>query len=358
MVSSPALLLLLFPYDIGPPSSMSVPPLGIPSDIAFITGPTMLGICLNWGFMGVLAAQTYFYHVHFPDDRLLVKSLVYGLAMLDVLQTAMITADAFHWFCFGFGDMAQLNETFLNSWDVPFLDALIALVVQAFYCWRIYFIRQTILVPLGIFLISIAQCVGGIATAVKAHRLGRLSLIPTEVFEQTLWLVSGAVADVAIAVTLAWALLYKRTTTLPRTKSIISRVIRLTVETNALTAGCAVLALIIFWGAPKHPTLVVPPTAIIGKLYTNCLIAVFNNRAIEPIRSGPRVSATAPAQSRTNNHAMHSVQFAIDAEHGARAGGVSVSDGSAAEGVKVHVVREMELTYDPETELEDFPKAR
>ncbi|THU89143.1 hypothetical protein K435DRAFT_296527 [Dendrothele bispora CBS 962.96] len=73
-------------------------PSSIPADIAFIKGPTMLGICLNWGFMGVLVIQTYFYHINFPNDSRLIKALVYGLFVPDILQTALVTADAFHWF--------------------------------------------------------------------------------------------------------------------------------------------------------------------------------------------------------------------------------------------------------------------
>nr|GAT55908.1 predicted protein [Mycena chlorophos] len=338
---------------------------GIPSDIAFITGPTLLGICLNWGFMGVLAVQVYFYHVSFPEDRRSVKLLVYGLATLDVLQTCLITADAFHWFAFGFGNMEQLDQTFLNSWDVPFLDAIISLIVQGFYCWRIYMIRKNAVVPLVIVLISLLQCVGGIWTAVRAHQLGHLSLIVTEVVPQTIWLVGGAVADVAIAVTLSWALLYKREVSLPSTKSVISRVIRTTVETNALTAGIAVVALIIFWGIPSHPTLVVPPTVILGKLYSNCLIAVFNNRALEQTRK-------ASGANNGSHHGLHSLQIDIpvggtvlnSSSHSSRThthtrshrqngspGGVNVAP-LDHNGVKVHVVREMEFSYGPGMEMD------
>ncbi|KAJ6449344.1 hypothetical protein C8R45DRAFT_1084258 [Mycena sanguinolenta] len=48
-----------------------------------------LDILLDWGLMGVLATQLYFYHEAFQDDRLPIKLLVYGLVLLDVLQTAM-----------------------------------------------------------------------------------------------------------------------------------------------------------------------------------------------------------------------------------------------------------------------------
>ncbi|KAJ7897651.1 hypothetical protein B0H14DRAFT_3853242 [Mycena olivaceomarginata] len=307
-----------------PPGMYAIPP-----DIAMITGPTMLGICLNWGFMGVLVAQLYFYHENFRDDRRIIKALVYGLALLDVLQTVMITADAFHWFVYGFGNMERLDETFLNSWDVPVLDSVISLIVQAFYCWRIYFLRKTMVIPILILLVSVTQCVAGIYTGVRAHQLGHLSLIPTEVAPQTIWLVGGAVADVAIAAVLSWSLLSQRSATIPAgaTHSIISRIIRLIVETNALTAGVAVIALIIFWGLPHHATLVVPPTAIIGKLYTNCLIALFNNRVKEGRSSSVHgMQSVHLPESSSQQRARHN--------HNDRAT------------LKVHVVREMDMSYD------------
>jgi hypothetical protein len=66
----------------------------------------------------------------------------------------MVTADAFHWFVYGFGNMNQLDNVFLNSWDVPFLDAVIALIAQIFYCWRIYFLRKSFVFPVLIALVS------------------------------------------------------------------------------------------------------------------------------------------------------------------------------------------------------------
>ncbi|KAJ7686911.1 hypothetical protein B0H17DRAFT_876437, partial [Mycena rosella] len=62
---------------------------------------------------------------------------VYGFFILDVLQPALVTADAFHWFVYGFGNMDRLNDTFLSSWHIPLLDSAISLVVQPFYFWRI-----------------------------------------------------------------------------------------------------------------------------------------------------------------------------------------------------------------------------
>ncbi|KIJ23439.1 hypothetical protein M422DRAFT_39612 [Sphaerobolus stellatus SS14] len=313
----------------------------IPADIAFLTGPTMLGICLNWGFMGVLVVQLYYYHITFPRDLVYLKILVYSLAVLDVLQTAMVTADAFHWFVFGFGNLSQLDNTFLNSWDVVLLDAVISLIVQSFYCWRIYLLRKSFIIPVFILLISLTQCGAGIATAVIAHQLGHLSLISTEVAEQTTWLVGSAVADICITAVLTWTLLRSRSRIHSSSFGIIKRLVTLTVETNAITTLTALIGLILFLAVPQHSTLVVPPTAIIGKLYTNCLIAVLNNRRLTSngtIKNNPVSSHSASAQ---NFRTTVNPQLSVQAPEG---------------GVKIQIVRNVDFRRDSDIELGDMHK--
>ncbi|KAJ7664422.1 hypothetical protein DFH06DRAFT_1323969 [Mycena polygramma] len=318
----------------------------IPSDIAWITGPTMLGICFNWGFMGLLVVQLYFYHSHFSDNKI-IKALVYGLFTLDILQTVLVTADAFHWFVFGFGNVDQLDDTFLNSWDVPLLDAVVALIVQAFYCWRIYVLRKSLVYPVTITLVSAIQQANvnprqypAELVVIKAHELGKLSMIGStkaKVAFQTIWLAGGAVADVAIATVLSWTLLRARSKTFAKSHTVINRVVQLTVETNALTAGVAVIAVVVYLSVPAHTTLVVPPTAIIGKLYTNCLIAVLNNRFNTRNQvDGLTVASRVGVGLQTPASAYQAPDFG-----------------------KVHVVGQMDQIEDssePSTEMSDFGK--
>ncbi|KAF8139290.1 hypothetical protein K438DRAFT_1996149 [Mycena galopus ATCC 62051] len=242
-----------------------------------ILGPTLLGILFNWGFLGVSVVQLYFYHENFRHDRAPIKLLVYVVALLDVLQTVMMTADAFHWFVYGFDSLIASDQPFLNSWDVPVLDSIIALIVQAFYCWRIYILRKGFVIPLAVLLVSLTQFAAGIATGIKVpictplthssttiiifpggHQLGHLSLIFETAASETVWLAGGAVADVAIAGVLSWTLLRKRKHSLPPNHTIISRLIRHTVETNALTASVAVIAVILFWGAQDTALVATP----------------------------------------------------------------------------------------------------
>ncbi|KAJ7681092.1 hypothetical protein B0H17DRAFT_943402, partial [Mycena rosella] len=106
--------------------------------------------------MGSLGTRVAIYEStawSFPRDTKTLKSIVYGLFILDVLQTVLVTADAFHWFVYGFGNMNRLNDTFLSSWDIPFLDSVISLVVQLFYFWRIYVLRNSLILPVLIIMV-------------------------------------------------------------------------------------------------------------------------------------------------------------------------------------------------------------
>ncbi|KAF8208585.1 hypothetical protein K438DRAFT_1812495 [Mycena galopus ATCC 62051] len=116
----------------------------------------------------------------------------------------MTTSDTFQWFVYGFGNMETLDTMYLNPWDMVLLDSTIGLIVQIFYCWRIYVLRKSLVVPAPISLISLANFAGGITTAVKAYQLGKLSLIPTMVVEQTIWMVESGPPKICRSPTRYW----------------------------------------------------------------------------------------------------------------------------------------------------------
>ncbi|KAJ7202726.1 hypothetical protein C8J57DRAFT_1543050 [Mycena rebaudengoi] len=292
----------------------------------FSTGPTLLGILFNWGLMGVLAVQIYLFYEK-SKDRTAIKALVYGLALLDILQTVMVTADAFHWFVYGFSNPLLLDQPFLNSWDVPVLDSVISLIVQAFYCWRIYILRNGVVIQT--LQVSLAQFAAGIATGIRNYQVGSLTLSREYIGVETIWLAGSAVADVAIAGVLSWTLLSGRNNSLSAHSSILSRLIRLIVETNALTAGVAVVAIGLFWGFPKT-ALVSVPIAIIGKLYTDCLLALFNNRTRETAMS-------------TNSHGLVSLRVSPNSA-------LQKTSHAHSKSLQVHAVSQTDISHESQME--------
>ncbi|KAJ7258510.1 hypothetical protein C8J57DRAFT_1720674 [Mycena rebaudengoi] len=239
---------------------------------------------------------------------------VYGLALLDILQTVMVTADAFHWFLYGFSNPLLFDEPLLNSWDVPVLDSVISLIVQAFCCWRIYILRKGVVVPVLILI---------------NYQVGHLSLSREYIGAETIWIAGSAVADLAIAGVLSWTLLSGRNNSLSAHNSMLSRLIRLIVETNALTAGVAVVAIGLFWGFPGT-ALVSVPIALIGKLYTNCLLALFNNRTRETSRS-------------TNSHGLVSLRVSPNSA-------LQKTSHAHSKSLQIHAVSQTNMSHESQME--------
>ncbi|KAL0952688.1 hypothetical protein HGRIS_006927 [Hohenbuehelia grisea] len=249
-------------------------------NIASITAPLLFGGLFDYLFYGVLITQVYVYRVSFPKDKISMQALVYGIVLFETIQTAMCTADMYYWFLSGFGNMKHLSNPYLSPFDTPTMSSLISLAVQSWFCYRIWVLNHKYIWLLVVIIpISIAQAVGAINGAVFAHRVGDFAAAQSRVYNIHLWLIGNAVADVLIAAAMTHLLLRARHADNQYTSSILTRIVRLTVETNALTAGFALFGLIIFKAVPGTNWFTAP-TLIIGKLYSNTLLLTFNNRIL------------------------------------------------------------------------------
>lgn len=73
--------------------------------------------------------------IGFRPDILLV---VYGVVLLETLQTALSAADLYYWFITGFGNIEHLRTPYASSFDVPIIGAVVSLSVQFFFVYRIW----------------------------------------------------------------------------------------------------------------------------------------------------------------------------------------------------------------------------
>ncbi|KAF5380000.1 hypothetical protein D9615_006250 [Tricholomella constricta] len=277
------------------PTSQAPPP-QIPANIASIAGPPLIGIMLNWFLYGILVMQTYVYYQCFSEDRFKIKVLVYGIFCLDTVQSVLGTADAFHWFAKGFGNMVMLSDPYISAFDAPILDGIIAFIVQTFFCWRIYVLQKSWFFSGLVFFVAVTGFAGALATGVSAFQLGNLQLLNTLKWQLCLWLAGNALADTLIAGIMTFMLLRSRTREHQQTDSILVRLVRLTVETNSVTASVAIAVLVCLLAIPvstqllsiysnnlpptaqENPSISMAPAYALGKLYSNTLLAVFNNR--------------------------------------------------------------------------------
>ncbi|KAH7929132.1 hypothetical protein BV22DRAFT_1081427 [Leucogyrophana mollusca] len=250
---------------------------GPDSTLAYLVGPQVMGLFFNWGLLGVLSVQTVVYHVSFPHDTVAVKTLVYGIYVVEFVQTVLVTHDAFHWLVYSWGNLEGLEAINLSWFDVPVMAGCISTAVQLFFCWRIRVLGNMKVLPLIIAMFSVTQGISAITSGFMVLKIGTFAEINKILPVTTVWLVGSAIADVLIAGTMTYLLITLKSP-FPRTDRVVNRLIRLIVETGILTATCAILDLVLFI-VFQHNNLHTCPATTLAKLYSNTLLVIFNNRA-------------------------------------------------------------------------------
>jgi hypothetical protein len=247
----------------------------IPPDMARITAPILFGPMFNWALYGVLCVQIYVYSYNFSDDRKAIKFLAYSVFLIETVQTALTGGDIYYWFIAGFGDLERLKNSRFSAIDSPTIDAFISLIVQGFFCYRIWTLNKRMWwLCVIIAILSVAQAIGAAWGGIKSATLGRYAVIKPALY---LWLITSAVVDILIAIAMTLLLRRMRHNEGRFSKYVLPRVVRLTVETNSLTASVAIVSFMLYVAFPNE-IYYTCPTGVIGKLYSNTLLVTLNNR--------------------------------------------------------------------------------
>ncbi|KDR71264.1 hypothetical protein GALMADRAFT_254078 [Galerina marginata CBS 339.88] len=229
------------------------------------------------------------YYLAFPHDRVGNKVLVYTVYLLDAAHTFLLTTSAFRTYASGFGDFEALDKVDI-IWvsDIP--TGLIAFLTQGFYAYRIAVLSQK--KNLSLAFLSLG---GAIATGVETEFAGQFSRLLTKHFliPAGIWGGGNAACDVLIAASMTYYVCQSpcivtfaqfRTFQLKRhdsgfgqTHVLLTRIIRLTIETGSATAAVAILSVILLF-LPGHPSYYQTGVAVAGKMYSNSMMASFNSR--------------------------------------------------------------------------------
>ncbi|KAJ7143664.1 hypothetical protein C8R46DRAFT_566194 [Mycena filopes] len=249
-------------------------------DIIWLAGPRLIGLLFNWGLLGVLTAQVYIYHVNFPKDKVGLKALVYGVYLLDWAQTCSATYDAFQWFVYGWGDVSALFLVYTNFLNVPLLSSIIGAMVQMFYGWRIWMFSKSKAVFFVVCILALLQLGGGIATSYYLF-MDASEEISNPHLKQVVGvrLIGSAVADFVISVSMTYYLLRSKAQALGPMTNVMTRLVRLTIETGTVTVMMAILDLVFF--LREHNELHQVSGVVLCKVYSNTLLVLFNNRLVE-----------------------------------------------------------------------------
>ncbi|KAF9483242.1 hypothetical protein BDN70DRAFT_891955 [Pholiota conissans] len=243
-------------------------------NVATIVGPAFLVVIINWGLFGLLSMQVYVYSQAFPKDRPALKSLVYVIYLLEMAQTILLVERAWETLVKEYGNVEGLDEVGTSNISICFIGGLVGLVVQLFYAYRISILSGRKVIPGIISVIAFISFAGALAVLATTQRQRKFSkfLDGEEAWGLaliSLWGGTSALCDITITLC----------GTFSKTQDIVSRIVRMTIETGALTASVSVLPLILYYppSLRKYPYFEVPLAAQ-AELYAITMLAVLNSR--------------------------------------------------------------------------------
>ncbi|KAJ7498178.1 hypothetical protein B0H11DRAFT_2226318 [Mycena galericulata] len=252
-------------------------------------GPRFVGLLFNWGLLGVLTTQVYIYHVSFPNDRRVLKFLVYFVYILDLAQTGSATYDAFQWFIYGFGNAPNLYLRYSGFLNVPLLGSTIGVIVQLFYGWRIWALSRSKILYGVVCAVALVQWSAGITTGYYMFMdASEMTKNQHYKYFSGVRLASSALVDVVIATSMTYFLFRRREQGLGPLNNFLNRLIRLTVETGTISVVVALVDLVFF--LKEHNAMMNSQTyaagihelcgLILAKIYSNIFLVLFNNRLV------------------------------------------------------------------------------
>ncbi|KAJ7743767.1 hypothetical protein B0H16DRAFT_1560547 [Mycena metata] len=249
-------------------------------NVATVVGPVFIGNILNWMFMGTLVMQ-HTYYQNFPTDRIGVRILVYGLFLVDVAQTVILTHHGWFFIVDAWGRENLFDVVPWSSTMIPILCGFVAATVQIFYAWRIWMLTTSrimhsvaVLIVLVALTQGLAAMITGFVSLKTPTQQNLIRLHP----EFSIWLGGSFACDIMITVSMTYVLAAAKARTFwASSETMITRLINQIVQTGAATAICAAVDLALFIGV-AHTNFHFVPAYILGKFYTNSLMLTLNLR--------------------------------------------------------------------------------
>jgi hypothetical protein len=253
------------------------PALPHPPTIIEVYTPFFVGTLVNVFLYGIVTTQTYTYYRTSQNDRFWMKLLVIYLFVLETANSLLDIGLIFEPLLLNFGNQDVIANA---PWTLR-LDglttALISTPVQIFMAWRIQLIMETVTPMLIIAALALASLTGSVWLTIAVSMFPQFDKFNDFRAAPTLWLVSSAVADIAIACGLVYGL-SKNRTGFAVLNDQIDRIIRIAVQTGSLTALTSLIDAIVFLSIP-NTTVFFAWDLTLSKIYTTTLLSSLNARA-------------------------------------------------------------------------------
>ncbi|KAJ7473447.1 hypothetical protein FB451DRAFT_1398556 [Mycena latifolia] len=277
--------------------------------VAFVLGGWNLGIAADLLLQGVVFAQIAHYITLYKRDILPLRAFVWGLLFATTFKSAQIIAIMWVQNVQYFTNIDAAVGMFYDFWacqaDLT-LVALIALYVQLFFCQRLWAISKNAYLVAGIIALFIFALVAAVVSTVFTVGRNVPQIAP--------WLAAhlGAVfaGDLFLCAGTTFYLLRRSREALPQTAGMLDSILKLTFQSAAPAAFCALVNLICTQATPNGTTgwtmIAIIANQALPKLYAMSAMWTLNSRKnIRLARSHGQTTSsndnTPSGRRRTNN---------------------------------------------------------
>ncbi|KAF5377279.1 hypothetical protein D9615_006446 [Tricholomella constricta] len=277
-------------------------------------GAIFVGVILGAALWGISCMQTYEYfsvskmrpstrHTkitlvqEYRRDAWFNKIMVGILFILDTVHQIFWTHVLYIYLITEYFNIAYLNQVVWSLVAQIIISALVGLIVQSFFLYRIWILsRHNIYAVAIVGILVVAEFGVSIAYFTEAWKVTTFDLLPN-IFRLSQSVNSVAAAgDIAIAVTLIF-ILYRSKTGFSKSDSIVKQLILYSLNTGFLTSICALMSLITI---TLYPTNFMFMTfyIVLARLYTNSLLATLNARKKLRVRVGTSHNSLGSSETR------------------------------------------------------------
>ncbi|KAJ7139249.1 hypothetical protein C8R44DRAFT_764119 [Mycena epipterygia] len=240
-------------------------------------------VVISAALYGAAIVQGWFYYrTYFHRDPMMIKLLVFAVLLCDTCQQALLAESIYIYLVKGHLDpliFDRIVPTFLIE---VFFNALIALMVQQFYAYRIYRLSKNNWILGGfVSLLSIGAFASLITLTVEGLTLEHISDLLTLKDITLARNILGAGTDILISGIMVFLLHFQKSGN-RKTTDMLNRLIIFTFNNGLPTTFCALACAVAITAWPDT-MIYIFWFLLLGRLYTTSLLVTLNSR--EYIRS-------------------------------------------------------------------------
>ncbi|KAJ7129053.1 hypothetical protein C8R46DRAFT_1363287 [Mycena filopes] len=262
--------------------TMAIP---LPPRIDATFGLDFVGVLVAAALWGISAMQTYEYFTSYhSSDLWKMQTMVYTVFILDTLHQISVSHAIYVYLVADFAAPAKLQEIVWSFRLQVIFCALISSIVQCFFAWRVWKLSHHNILAISFIvgLIMTELCLG-IVYFVKTWALGVLANLPRLTSLGHLVNIFAVAGDLAITISLVY-LLHSSKPGIPKTNSLLNRLILFSLKTGLLTSLCSICSLVMLAALPGTFGFIAFYT-VLARCNSISLFATLNSRKLPALEA-------------------------------------------------------------------------